>query len=174
MTPDGAVPAPPKASSNFAQPLNLLEKSTAMFGMFRGEYNFESDDAKVWLATGVRDGLEHNILANPSSDALGNTSSYRFDNFRKDLITTSEIGVRLGFETGFIQHKVSASGSIFARSETLRVLGLYGFAWRFGTLNTVSAPDATFSWRCVCSSPRLDQSRQDRQCCAGGHDHLRG
>ena len=154
VTPLGAVPPPPDASSNFAQPWTFSEEHD-VFGVFRGEYNF-SDDAKVWLATGVRDGLEHNILANPSSDALGNTSSYRFDNFRKDLITTSEIGVRLGFETGFIKHKVSASGSIF-QLNSKNAYAFSDFAGFSGSLyapTTVTPPDATFFTGGVLFSPK--------------------
>ena len=83
-----------------------------MFAVARGEYDL-TEDAKVWAATGVRIGDEHNELANPNSDAQGNTTAYRFDNFRRDVITTSEIGVRFAFETGPIKHKVSASGSVF-------------------------------------------------------------
>jgi iron complex outermembrane recepter protein len=111
VTPSGAIPLPPDASSNFAQPWTFSEEHD-VFGVFRGEYDF-SDDAKIWAATGVRRGNEHNILSNPAADAEGNTSSYRFDNFRRDLITTSEIGVRLAFATGFVKHKLSASGSTF-------------------------------------------------------------
>ena len=154
VTPLGAVPPPPDASSNFAQPWTFSEEHD-VFGVFRGEYNF-SDDAKVWLATGIRDGLEHNILSNPSADALGNTSSYRFDNFRRDLITTSEIGVRLGFETGFIKHKVSASGSIF-QLNSKNAYGFSDFAGFSGNLfdpTTVTPPDATYFTGGVLFSPK--------------------
>lgn len=88
VTPSGAIPPPPDAASNFAQSWTFSEERD-FFGVARGEYDF-GDQAKVWAATGVRDGREHNILANPTSDADGNTGSYRFDNLRKDLITTSE------------------------------------------------------------------------------------
>lgn len=111
VTPSGAIPAPPDASSNFAQ-LWTLTAEHDFFGVARGEYDF-GDEAKVWAATGLRKGTEHNILANPTSDPLGNTTSYRFDNYRKDLITTSEIGVRGAFHTGEVGHRVSLSGSIF-------------------------------------------------------------
>jgi iron complex outermembrane recepter protein len=155
VTPTGAVPGPPKASSNFAQPWSFSEEHD-VFGTFRGEYNF-SDDAKVWVATGVRSGIEHNILANPSSDALGNTSSYRFDNFRKDLITTSEVGVRLGFETGFIKHKVSVSGSVFQlNSKNAYAFSAFfpGFSGNLYAPSTVTPPVADFFVGGVLFSPK--------------------
>jgi iron complex outermembrane recepter protein len=111
VTPSGAIPDPPDASRNFAQPWSFTAEHD-FFGVARGEYDF-SDEAKIWAATGLRKGTEHNILANPTADALGNTTSYRFDNYRKDLITTSEIGVRGVFHTGEVGHRVSLSGSIF-------------------------------------------------------------
>lgn len=111
VTPSGAIPAPPEGSSNFAQRWSFTEEHD-FFGVARGEYDFGAA-AKVWAATGLRDGTEHNILANPTSDPNGNTSSYRFDNYRKDLITTSEIGARGEFSTGAVVHRVSATGSIF-------------------------------------------------------------
>jgi hypothetical protein len=67
----------------------------------------------VWAATGLRTGTEHNILANPTSDPNGALSSYRFDNYRKDLITTSEIGARGEVTTLGVLHRISATGSIF-------------------------------------------------------------
>jgi iron complex outermembrane recepter protein len=155
VTPLGGVPRPPEASSNFAQPWSFSEEHD-VFGVFRGEYNF-NDDAKIWLATGVRDGIEHNILANPSSDPLGNTSSYRFDNFRKDLITTSEIGVRLGFETGFVKHNVSASGSIFQlNSKNAYAFSNFfpGFSGSLYVPATVTPPDANFFVGGVLFSPK--------------------
>ena len=154
VTPGGAIPAPPDASTNFAQPWTFSEEHD-VFGVFRGEYDF-NDNAKAWLATGVRDGLEHNILANPTAAAAGNINSYRFDNFRKDLITTSEIGVRFTFDTGFIKHKVSASGSVFQ----LNSKNAYAFS-NFagvdtGTLSdpvTVTPPVANFFTGGVLFSP---------------------
>ena len=111
VTPSGAIPEPPDPSKNFAQPWSFTAEHD-FFGVARGEYDF-NDDAKIWAATGVRKGTEHNILSNPTADPLGNTTSYRFDNYRKDLITTSEIGVRGAFHTGAVGHRVSLSGSIF-------------------------------------------------------------
>lgn len=111
VTPSGDIPAPPDPSRNFAQRWTYTAEHD-FFGVARGEYDF-NEEAKVWAATGMRKGGEHNILSNPSADALGNTTSYRFDNYRKDLITTSEIGVRGAFNTFGVGHRVSLSGSIF-------------------------------------------------------------
>ena len=110
VTPSGAVPVPPDASSNFAQRWSFTEEHD-FFGVARGEYEF-TDTTKVWAATGLRKGTEHNILANPTSDPSGVLSTYRFDNYRKDLITTSEIGARGEFSTPGVLHRVSATGSI--------------------------------------------------------------
>lgn len=153
VTPFGGVPAPPRASSNFAQPWTFSEEHD-VFGVFRGEYEL-SDDAKIWLATGVRAGDEHNILSNPSSDTLGNTSSYRFDNFRRDLITTSEVGVRFAFETGSVKHKVSASGSIF-QLNSKNAYAFSSFAGFAGSLYdpvAVTPPQADFFTGGVLFSP---------------------
>lgn len=153
VTPSGAVPAPPDAASNFAQPWTFTEERD-VFGVARGEYDF-GDEVKVWAATGVRDGTEHNILSNPTSDANGNTSAYRFDNYRKDLITTSEIGVRGAFETGFIKHKVSAQAAIF-QLNSKNAYGFSSFAGFAGSLYnpvTVAPPQANFFTGGVLFSP---------------------
>jgi iron complex outermembrane recepter protein len=122
VTPTGAVPAPPDASSNFAQRWSFTEEHD-FFGVARGEYEF-SDTAKVWAASGLRIGTEHNILGNPTSDPDGVLSSYRFDNYRKDLITTSEIGARGEVSTVGVLHRISATGSIFQ----LNSKNAYGFS----------------------------------------------
>jgi iron complex outermembrane recepter protein len=111
VTPFGGIPSPPDASSNFAQPWTFSsEKDT--FGVARGEWDV-TDSVRIWAATGFRDSKEHNVLSNPTSDATGATTAYRFDNYREDLVTTSEIGVRAEFMTGSVGHRVSLSGSIF-------------------------------------------------------------
>jgi iron complex outermembrane recepter protein len=153
VTPTGEIPAPPDPAKNFAQPWTFTEEHD-FFGVARGEYDF-NEDAKVWAATGVRTGTEHNILSNPSADALGNTSSYRFDNYRKDLITTSEIGVRGAFHTGEVGHRVSLSGSIFQ----LNSKNAYAFSSFAGFTSSlynpvdVPAPTADFFTGGVLFSP---------------------
>jgi iron complex outermembrane recepter protein len=153
VTPTGEIPAPPDPAKNFAQPWTFTEEHD-FFGVARGEYDF-NENAKVWAATGVRKGTEHNILSNPSADALGNTNSDRFDNYRKDLITTSEIGVRGAFHTGEIGHRVSLSGSIF-QLNSKNAYALSNFAGFTSSLYNpvdVPAPTADFFTGGVLLSP---------------------
>jgi iron complex outermembrane receptor protein len=111
VTPFGGIPKPPDSDSNFAQPWTFSSEKD-FFGVARGEWDV-TDSIKLWAASGVRDSEEHNVLSNPTSDGNGVTTAYRFDNYREDLVTTSEIGVRAEFMTGSIGHRVSLSGSIF-------------------------------------------------------------
>jgi iron complex outermembrane recepter protein len=153
VTPFGDIPAPPDPTKNFAQRWSFTEEHD-FFGVARGEYDF-NEDAKVWAATGLRKGTEHNILANPGSDALGNTSTYRFDNYRKDLITTSEIGVRGAFHTGEVGHRVSLSGSIF-QLNSKNAYAFSSFAGFSGSLYNpvdVAPPTADFFTGGVLLSP---------------------
>ncbi|HVW70821.1 MAG TPA: TonB-dependent siderophore receptor [Steroidobacteraceae bacterium] len=145
VTPTTSVPSAPDAATNFAQPWTYTEEHD-FFGVARGEYNF-TDTFKVWAATGLRKGSEHNILANPTViDDSGDTSSYRFDNYRKDLITTSEVGVRGEFETGLVKHKMSASGSIFELNSknSYAFSSFTGFAGNLYNPYDVAPPDANF------------------------------
>ncbi|HWM71488.1 MAG TPA: TonB-dependent siderophore receptor [Steroidobacteraceae bacterium] len=134
VTPSSAVPPPPDASTNFAQRWSFTEERD-FFGVARGECDF-SDTLKVWAATGLRDGTEHNILANPTSDPNGVTSTYRFDNYRKDLITTSEIGARGEVTTVGVLHRISATGSIFQ----LNSKNAYAFSSFAGFAGSLYAP----------------------------------
>ncbi len=108
----GGIPRAPDATKNFAQDWTFSAEKD-LFGVARGEFDI-TDNAKVWAATGVRDSTEHNVLANPTSSGAGVTSAYRFDNYREDRITTSEIGFRTEFDTGALSHKVSTQATIFA------------------------------------------------------------
>jgi len=134
VTPTGAVPDTPDASSNFAQRWSFTEEHD-FFGVARGEYDF-GETAKVWAATGLRTGTEHNILANPTSDPSGILSTYRFDNYRKDLITTSEVGARGEVSTFGVLHRISATGSIFQ----LNSKNAYGFSAFSGFAGNLYAP----------------------------------
>ncbi|MEP7243850.1 MAG: TonB-dependent receptor [Gammaproteobacteria bacterium] len=122
VTPFSTIPSAPDASSNFAQPWTLTSERDK-FGVARGEFDF-TEKTKLWAAAGLRDSTEHNILSNPSSDPAGVTSSYRFDNYREDLVTTGEIGVRGEFDTGPVKHRVSTQGSVFK----LDSKNAYGFS----------------------------------------------
>lgn len=154
VTPFADIPTPPDAEKNFAQPWTFTEERD-LFGVARGEYDF-NEDAKVWAATGFRRGTEHNILSNPSTDGAGNTSSYRFDNYRKDLITTSELGVRGAFHTGGIGHRVSLSGSIFQlNSKNAYAFSAFfpGFASNLYNPVVVPPPPADFFTGGILFSP---------------------
>ena len=62
----------------------------------------------------MRNGEEANVLANPTADADGaTTSAYRFDNAREDDVSSGEIGLRWDFATGPIEHRVILSASLF-------------------------------------------------------------
>lgn len=105
-----ALPAPPDASSNFAQPWSF-SKERDIFGTARGEYDI-AKDVIAWAAFGERSTKETNSLAQPtllSTD--GDASFYRFDNSRKQTIRTGELGVRGKLQTGAVNHTLVASTS---------------------------------------------------------------
>jgi iron complex outermembrane receptor protein len=162
VTPFAAIPAPPDAGSNFAQPWTVTSERDK-FGVARGEFDF-TEKTKLWAASGVRDSTEHNILSNPSSDASGNTSAYRFDNYRKDLVTTSEIGVRGEFDTGPVKHRVSTQGSIY-KIDSKNAYAFSNFAGFPGNLYSpvdVSAPTANFFTGGVLFSPHTTSKIETR------------
>jgi len=111
VTPFGGIPKPPESDSNFAQAWTFSAEKD-FFGVARGEYDI-TKSASVWAAAGIRDSTEHNVLSNPTSDADGNTSSYRFDNYREDQVTTGELGLRTEFDTGSIGHRLSIQAAYF-------------------------------------------------------------
>lgn len=109
VTPSGDAPAPPSADSNFAQPWTYTDERQ-LFGVVRGEFDV-SDNVSAWAAIGGRKGEEQNVLSNPTSDAAGVTSAYRFDNLRKDEIASADAGVRLTLRTGGVGHRVVVSAA---------------------------------------------------------------
>ncbi|MBS68036.1 MAG: TonB-dependent siderophore receptor [Pseudomonas sp.] len=115
VTPSGGIPSAPDADDNFAQPWTY-SKEKQTFGTFRAEYDF-SDAVTGWLAAGVRDGEEKNLLANPTSTATGVTSAYRFDNYREESIATSEAGLRAKMQTGAVSHEWVLSGSMYSSKD---------------------------------------------------------
>jgi iron complex outermembrane receptor protein len=106
------VPDPPDASDNFAQRWSFTDEEQ-LFGVVRAEFDVTNTVA-VWGAAGMRNGDEHNVLANPSAQANGTTSTYRFDNTREDDVYSGELGVRWDFETGPVEHRVIVSGSLYS------------------------------------------------------------
>src|SRR5690606_36165316 len=84
VTPAGAIPKPPSADKNFAQPWTYTNE-TQLFGALRGEFDV-TDAITIWAAVGGREGKERNSLANPTAQADGSMSSNRFDNGRRDQV----------------------------------------------------------------------------------------
>ncbi|MBJ7448580.1 MAG: TonB-dependent receptor [Brevundimonas sp.] len=109
VTPLGAVPAPPSADSNFAQPWTYTDERQ-LFGVVRGEFDL-SDTVTAWAAFGGRQGEEANVLANPTAQPDGTLSAYRFDNTREDTVWSGDIGVRAEVTTGPVGHTLVASAS---------------------------------------------------------------
>ncbi|PZU61440.1 MAG: TonB-dependent siderophore receptor [Brevundimonas sp.] len=109
VTPAGAIPAPPSADVDFAQPWTYTDEEQ-LFGAARGEFDL-TDDVTVWAAFGGRQGKEDNVLANPTAQADGTLSAYRFDNVREDTVWSGDIGVRADLTTGPVGHRLVASAS---------------------------------------------------------------
>lgn len=109
VTPLGAVPTPPAADSNFAQPWTYTDERQ-LFGVVRGEFDL-SDTVTAWAAFGGRQGEEANVLANPTAQPDGTLSAYRFDNAREDTVWSGDIGVRAEVKTGPVGHTLVASAS---------------------------------------------------------------
>ncbi|HWJ04346.1 MAG TPA: TonB-dependent receptor [Steroidobacteraceae bacterium] len=106
-----SVPEPPSATTNFAQSWTFTDEEQ-LFGVVRAEYDI-APNVSIWAAAGMREGDEHNVLANPTSNAAGVTSTYRFDNVREDSVYSGEIGLRWDFATGPLEHRIIVSGSLF-------------------------------------------------------------
>lgn len=112
LTPVGtSVPDAPDAKNNFAQDWTYA-KEKDLFGVARGEYDV-TQNTVVWGAFGMRDTEEHNLLANPNVDADGKLTAYAFENYREDLVTTGEIGLRTEFKTGSVGHRLSLSANAY-------------------------------------------------------------
>lgn len=142
VTPSGGIPRAPDASSNFAQPWTY-SKERDTFGTVRGEFDL-TNNVTAWAAAGVRQGDESNVLSNPTSNANGVTSAYRFDNVREETAKTAEIGVRAKVVTGAVKHTLIASAATFS----LEKKNAYAFSSSFaGNLYDpfAVAPPATTS-----------------------------
>jgi iron complex outermembrane receptor protein len=110
ITPVAAIgiPAAPDASLNQAQPWTFSDERD-VFGTVRAEFNITSS-VTAWIAGGMRDGHERATFGNPTVlDDDGTTSTYRFDNRRRDLVDTGEVGIRAGFTTGAVTQRLIAS-----------------------------------------------------------------
>ncbi|GFE88273.1 TonB-dependent receptor [Steroidobacter agaridevorans] len=111
VTPFGGIPREPDSSENFAQNWTFSSEKD-FFGVARGEYDFAAG-VSAWLAAGFRDSEEHNNLANPTAAPGGAATTYRFENYREDLVKTGDAGIRFEVETGPVGHRVVASVSYF-------------------------------------------------------------
>lgn len=144
VTPNGDVPEPPSADSNFAQPWTYTDEEQ-LFGVARGEFDL-TDDITVWAAFGGRSGKEANVLANPNANPDGSLSAYRFDNAREDTVFSGDVGVRFDLTTGPVDHRIVASLSqVQLRSENAYAFSSFaGFASDLYTPVAVAPPAADF------------------------------
>ena len=144
VTPYGAAPSAPDADVNYAQPWTYTDEEQ-LFGVLRGEFDITTNTS-VWLGLGARNGKEKNVLANPSSDASGLTSAYRFDNAREDDVLSIDTGLRTDFATGFIDHRLTFSGAATSsKSKNAYAFSNFaGFANSLYSPFNVSAPAADF------------------------------
>lgn len=145
VTPLNGIPTAPDADANFAQPWTYTDEKQ-LFAVARGEYDI-TDDVKVWLGTGIRNGEEGNVLANPSALADGSLTAYRFDNTREDDVFSVDTGLSANFDTGPVRHRVVLSAS----SVELESKNAYAFSSFFSPFATnlydpvdVVAPTADF------------------------------
>lgn len=125
VTPAGAVPAPPAADGNFAQPWTYTDEEQ-LFGVARGEFDL-TDRVSAWAAFGGRKGEEANVLANPRAQPDGTLSAYRFDNTREDTVWSGDIGIRAELATGPVGHRLVASASR-VRSKSANAYAFSNFA----------------------------------------------
>lgn len=153
VTPFGGIAAPPKADSNFAQPWTKTDERQ-LFGVVRGEYDL-TDNSAIWLAVGMRDGEEENVLSNPNALPDGSTTAYRFDNTREDDILSADIGFRSDFETGGVGHRLTISASSFSidSKNAYAFSDFSGFAGDLYAPVPVPAPPANFFVGGVLSAP---------------------
>ncbi|KAK0341394.1 hypothetical protein LTR94_026541, partial [Friedmanniomyces endolithicus] len=116
VTPAGAIPNPPSADINFAQPWTHTDEEQ-LFAAVRGEFDV-TDQITAWAAFGGREGREDNVLANPTAQPDASLSAYRFDNVREDRVFSADVGVRADVATGPVEHRLVASASqVQLRSE---------------------------------------------------------
>lgn len=134
VTPAGAVPRPPEADANFAQPWTFTDERQ-LFGVVRGEVTV-TPGVTAWAAFGGRRGEEENRLANPTAQPNGVTSAYRFDNTREDSVWSGDAGVRAVFSTGPVDHRLVASASQVRSSSR----NAYAFSSFAGFANDLYAP----------------------------------
>jgi iron complex outermembrane receptor protein len=137
--------APPSSTGNFAQPWTVSNERDT-FGTVRGEVDL-AKNVVAWAAFGARSGDEFNALGSPTvSNAAGDASIYRFDNVRKDLVRTGEIGVRGSVNTGAIKHTLSATASGFSQhsKNAYAISNFAGVATNIYRPMDYASPDTSF------------------------------
>ncbi|MBA4804031.1 MAG: TonB-dependent siderophore receptor [Brevundimonas sp.] len=144
VTPAGAVPTPPSADANFAQPWTYTDERQ-LFGAARGEFDL-TGDVVAWAAFGGRRGEEANRLANPTAQPDGTLSAYRFDNARRDTVWSGDVGVRADLTAGAVGHRLVASASrVQSKSENAYAFSSFaGFASNLYAPVVVAPPAADF------------------------------
>lgn len=104
------VPSAPNPRSNWGQGWTYSEERD-IFGTFRAEYDLHPN-LTAYAAYGYRYGKEANVLANLRVNNInGNGTEYRFDNTRRNIIHTSEIGLKGHFTTNEVEHDVVLSAN---------------------------------------------------------------
>lgn len=162
VTPSGAIPEPPDASSNFAQRWTFTDERQ-LFGVVRGEADLASN-VSAWAAVGGRDGKEKNRLSNPTAAADGTTSAYRFDNQREDDILAADAGIRAYLQTGGVGHRLVASASaVNLKSRNAYAFSSFaGFPGDLYNPVAVVPPAADFFVGGVLSDPRVTERVKNR------------
>lgn len=142
-----AIPAPPKASANYAQPWSYSNEKD-VFGTLRGEVDINAN-LTAWAAYGMRRSEEANSLANltVNNAATGAGTTSRFDNAREDDVDTGEIGLRGKFRTGPVGHEVVAALSAFQlKKNNAYGLGLGGPALATNLYSPTSYPQPALTF----------------------------
>lgn len=120
-----SVPNAPDGSKNWAQPWTYSDEED-VFGTIRGEYDF-TDNITAYGAYGVRSGEEENSLATLTVNNVdGAGTIYRFDNSRKDLVQSAELGLRGKWQTGEVAHNWVLAADLYDQEEK------GAFAYDFG------------------------------------------
>lgn len=162
VTPAAAIPKAPSANKNFAQPWTHTDERQ-LFGAARGEFDL-TNTVSAWAALGGRQGKEDNVLANPTAQADGALSAYRFDNVRKDSILSTDAGLRAKFTTGSVGHAIVASvAQVNLKSKNAYAFSNFaGFASNLYNPVAVAAPNPNFFVGGSKSDPNVTERVRNR------------
>jgi iron complex outermembrane recepter protein len=156
ISPGLAIPAAPDARVNQSQPWTFSNERDT-FGTLRAEYDI-THFLTAWGAFGVRDGHESAVFGNPTVVAAdGATSTDRFDNVRRDLVETGELGLRAKFVTGAVTQQWVASVDAYQlnSNNAFALSDFAGFAGNIHAPTVVAEPPADAFTGGVLSSPLL-------------------